>query len=172
MARIALEGMRFFARHGYYKEEQLCGGEYEVDVYLDVRVDKAAIKDDLRQTVNYETIYLICKLAMKKPAKLIETVAERIALGIKNQFGFINEMTVRVRKLNPPLEGPVSCAYVEVDGKFSKRCARCGKPMLCYGDSSCWCMDVPAFKGTLEHLKSEFGNQCLCKECIGFYVGG
>ncbi len=171
MAKIALEGMRFYAHHGHYKEEKLCGGEYEVDVYLDVRIDKAAVQDKLEFTLNYETIYLICRTAMKQRAKLIETVAERIALGLKNQFGFIREMNIRVRKLNPPLGGPVRAAVVEVDGQFSKKCARCGKPMLCYGDKSCWCMDVPAFDGTLEFLKSEFGNDCLCKECIVFYTG-
>ncbi len=172
MAKIALEGMRFYAYHGYYEEEALCGGEYEVDVYLDVRIDRAAIQDKLDQTINYETIYLICSMAMKKRAKLIETVAERIALGLKNQFGFIKEMTVRVRKLNPPLGGAVKAAVIEVDGNFNKRCGRCGKPMLCYNDKTCWCMDVPALKGTLEFLKTEFGNQCLCKECIVFYTGG
>ncbi len=170
MATIALEGMRFFAYHGVYEEEQILGGDYIVDVEISTLVDKAAIEDDVFQTLNYETVYLICEAAMRKPANLIETVASRIALNIKHQFGFIKEMKVKVKKLNPPLGGRVESAWVEVDGHFSKKCARCSRPMLCYGDKSCWCMDMRVFDKTLDQIKSQFGNQCLCKECLSFFA--
>ena len=34
MAVIALEGMRFFAYHGFYPEENIIGTNYVVDVYI------------------------------------------------------------------------------------------------------------------------------------------
>lgn len=170
MAKIALEGMEFFAHHGFYREEQTVGGKYIVDVYLDWDVLKAAVKDDLNQTVNYESIYHICQREMRINSKLIETVAERIAMGIKHQFGRIKELKVRVRKMNPPLPGKVHSSYVEVDGSFSKKCGRCTRPLLCYGDRSCWCMETHVFQKTLDQLQLQFGNQCLCRECLSFYV--
>ena len=170
MALIALEGMEFFAKHGYYTEEQIIGGEYVVDVYITTRVEKAAVKDDLEETINYETVYLICKAAMKKSSKLIENVAERIALGLKFQFKNIDELKVRVKKKNPPLGGKVAAAIIEVDGSYSKSCGRCNRPLLCYADRTCWCMDALIYGKTLDHIKSQYGNKCLCGECMKFFA--
>ena len=169
MATIALEGMQFYAYHGYYKEERLIGTDYIVDVYIQADVDNAAVSDDLSETINYETIYHICEGVMREPSKLLENVAKRISLGIKNNYWFIQEMKIRVRKLNPPLGGRVASSYVEVDGHFSKKCGRCGRPMLCYADNTCWCMGTSLFQKTLEQLKGEYGNQCLCQECLQFF---
>jgi len=170
MAKIALEGMEFYAYHGYYKEERIIGTDYIVDVYIETNVNKAAVSDKLKETINYETIYHICEGVMRQPSKLIENVAQRISLGIKNNFGTIKELTVRVRKMNPPLGGKVHSSYVEVDGNFSKKCGRCNRPLLCYSDSSCWCMETRVFQKTLEQLKGEYGNKCLCKECLSFFA--
>lgn len=170
MSVIALEGMRFFAYHGYYEEEQEIGGEYVVDVYVNTIFAKAAVDDDLTKTINYETIYLICEAAMRKRSKLLETVASKISLDIRHQFKFIKEMTVRVKKLNPPLGGRVAAAWVEVDGSYSKKCARCERPLLCYGDNSCWCVETQVFKKTLDQLKLHYGDQCLCRECLEFFA--
>ena len=170
MALIALEGMRFYAYHGFYEEERVIGNDYVVDVYVDTVFTKAAMDDDLYQTINYETIYLICEAAMRKNSKLLEAVANHIELGIKHQFKFIKALKVRVKKLNPPLGGRVDVAYVEVEGDFLKKCARCDKPLICYGDNACWCMDTQLFQKTLEQLKAQYGNRCLCKDCLEFYA--
>ena len=173
MAIIALEGMRFRANHGFYREEQILGGDYIVDVHITTNVTKASIDDDLKKTINYETIYLICEAAMKQNSRLLENVANRIAMDIKFQFGFIKEMTVRVKKLNPPLGGQVNSAWVEVDGYYSKKCGRCSRPMICYNDKSCWCLNTNSrvYRQTLEQMKTHYGNECLCEECLKFFAG-
>ncbi len=170
MALIALEGMHFHAFHGFYEEEQILGNDYVVDVYIETVFTKAAVDDDLYKTINYETVYLICESAMRRNSKLLEAVAERIALEIKHQFKDIRELKVRLKKLNPPLGGKVDAAYVEVVGEFTKKCARCDRPMLCYGDKSCWCMETQLFQKTLEQLKVHYGDRCLCQECLRFYT--
>jgi dihydroneopterin aldolase len=169
MAVIALEGMEFYAKHGFYEEEEIIGGEYVVDVFITTQVDRAAVSDDLSETINYETVYLICKAVMKQPTKLIETVAKRIALNLKNQFRNMSELRVKVTKKNPPLGGKVAAASIEVDGEYTKKCGRCSRPMLCYGDNSCWCMDTLIYKKTLEQMRGHYGNQCLCKSCLEYY---
>ncbi|MCB0618042.1 MAG: dihydroneopterin aldolase [Saprospiraceae bacterium] len=171
MAIIALEGMHFYAYHGFYKEEQLIGTDYIVDVYLTTEVNQAAVADDLNKAINYETVYLICEATMRKNSKLIETVAERIALNLKHQFGNIQELKIRLRKKNPPLGGRVDWAMIEVDGNFKKNCGRCGRPMLCYSDKTCWCLSANLKTAALESLKEQYGRKCLCKECLDFFAG-
>ena len=68
MAKLSLEGMDFHAYHGVYEEENILGGKYTVDVYLEIDIVKAAVTDDVQATVNYEVVYAIVKTAMAKPA--------------------------------------------------------------------------------------------------------
>ena len=115
MTTIALEGIHFIADHGYYPEEQELGNHFVLDVYVKMAVNLAGRTDDLRRTVNYETIYLICQAEMKKSSQLLEKLAQAIADRINEFFELVQSVKVRVRKLNPPLAGRVDSAYVEVE---------------------------------------------------------
>lgn len=117
MSKVALEGMQFYAYHGYYEEERLIGGYFVVDVYIDTNFVLAAQTDDLSGTVNYETVYFICRMEMKRPSKLIENVAQRIHSKLSDVFTKASGILVRISKLNPPLGGPVNRSYVEVDSR-------------------------------------------------------
>jgi dihydroneopterin aldolase len=112
MAEIKLEGMSFFAHHGYYTHERVRGNDYIIDVSVDMNIDAAAMDDDLHQTINYEIIYRICSDIMEQPCKLIETVAFRIAHEVKTTFPFLQNIIVDIRKLKPELGGPVQNARV------------------------------------------------------------
>ena len=113
MATIALEGARFYAYHGFYEEEQILGGEYVLDVFVEADIAAAAEEDDLFATVNYETLYLICQAEMRKPSQLIEAVGQRIMDRIADMFPKIFGIKLRIRKLNPPLGGRVDCSSIE-----------------------------------------------------------
>lgn len=165
MALIALEGMRFYAYHGFYNEERKTGGNYVVDVYIETNLPRSAFKDDLFKTVNYETVHFICKAAMKKPTKLIETVAARIIVGIKKQFGKLKSVRVRIKKENPPLSGEVAHAMIELNDSFAPSCGRCKKPLVCFDKpGGCWCIDRNIDTGTLSDYQSQFF-KCKCKDC-------
>lgn len=114
MATIALEGMHFYAYHGFYEEERIIGGNYLLDVYVSTNTIFAAKTDDLFKTVNYETVYFICQSEMKKSSQLIETVAQRILNRIRDQFDYVQGVRIRLRKLNPPVDGQVDSAYIEI----------------------------------------------------------
>ena len=114
MTTIALEGIHIHAYHGVYEEEQLIGNDYIIDIFIDANANAAADEDELGATVNYEMVYHICLAEMKKPAKLIETVAHRIVKRINTQFEKIGGVKVKVKKLNPPVGGKVDFASVEV----------------------------------------------------------
>lgn len=112
MATIILEGMTFFAHHGYYVHEQERGNQFVVQIEVDTDIEQAALFDDLQLTVNYEAIYQIAAMVMEEPCRLIETVAYRIAHGIRKQFPDLAGIRVSLRKLNPELGGPVEGARV------------------------------------------------------------
>ena len=119
MAIISLNGIKFFSYHGFYEEETILGGEYVIDIAVDVDVEEASEEDDLHKSVNYETLFYLCKVEMKKPSKLIETVANRIVDRIYNQFENVEGVYIKLYKLNPPLDGIVGSAAVELkDGTF------------------------------------------------------
>jgi dihydroneopterin aldolase len=115
MGIIAVEGMQFYAHHGYHKEEQVLGGKFVVDVYMEVNFIEAAKTDKLNKTVNYEDIYTISKLEMEIRGHLIEHVCQRILEALKKRFGKLHFIKVRVSKHNPPLKGNVERVYVELE---------------------------------------------------------
>ncbi len=171
MSVIALEGMKFYAHHGYYDEETILGGEYEVDVFIQTDITTAASTDDLEQTINYEIIYTICEIEMRKPAKLIENVVGRIMNRIKNKYSYIEGITIKLQKLNPPLGGKVRAASIEITDEFTLQCAKCGRGMVCYADENCWCNDFKkVHPRTAEMLRQQYGS-CICSNCLGFYTG-
>ena len=115
MGLIGVEGLQFYSHHGYYKEEQVLGGKYVVDIYMKVDLSEAASTDQLNKTINYEQIYQITKSEMEAHSKLIEHVCKRILDAIKNNFDNINYIKVRVSKHNPPLKGNVERVFVELE---------------------------------------------------------
>jgi dihydroneopterin aldolase len=115
MGLIGVEGLQFYSHHGYYKEEQVLGGKYVVDIYMKVDLSEASASDQLNKTINYEQIYQITKAEMEKHSKLIEHVCKRILDAIKSKFDNIDYIKVRVSKHNPPLKGNVERVFVELE---------------------------------------------------------
>jgi dihydroneopterin aldolase len=112
MIRVALEGMKFYAFHGFYPEERKVGNEFILDVFVDIpRFDSE--EDNIQDTVNYEDIYNICQNHMDKKYKLLETVAFHIGKDIKERYDQISLIKVRIAKIGPQLGGVVDKAVVE-----------------------------------------------------------
>lgn len=115
MAKIGLEKIEFYAYHGFYDEERNIGGRYQVDVSVDMTLDKKNWDDNIGQTIDYQLMYAVCEGAMKNQEKLIETVALRIAQGIKMLNDNIASVNVKLKKLNPPIYGQIGSAFVEIN---------------------------------------------------------
>jgi dihydroneopterin aldolase len=114
MVTIALHGAVFFAYHGFYPEEQILGNKFIVDVEVDF-IPKNQLNDDkIGNTVDYEQVYNIVDQQMKHTRKLIETVAQAIADGIKDRYPFVNHIRVTIKKLNPPLKGQIEYSSILV----------------------------------------------------------
>jgi 7,8-dihydroneopterin aldolase/epimerase/oxygenase len=114
MITVGLQGAEFFARHGFYPEEQLIGCKFLVDISVGFKPAGDLRKDNLSNTVNYETLYQIAADQMQYPKKLIETLAQAIIEGIKKEYPYIENAEVRIKKLNPPLKGRVDHSSVTI----------------------------------------------------------
>jgi dihydroneopterin aldolase len=112
MGIVKLEGMEFYAYHGYYDEEQKMGNKYNVDLSVTVDFSDAAATDKLAHTVNYEQVYRLVKEEMGKPSRLLEHVAQRIAARVRAAYPGIHRIEVSLSKFNPPIDGICRAATI------------------------------------------------------------
>lgn len=120
MGLIAIEGMKFYAYHGVFKEEQENGNHFQVDLYVKTDFAEAAAHDDLSETVDYSALYDTVKATMDEKYKLLEHVAYEILQAIERNFAAVNHARVRVYKLEPPIEGDVQRVYIEHERHFAR----------------------------------------------------
>ena len=105
MSTISIEEMEFYAYHGCFKEEQIIGTRFLVDLYLETDTTDAENSDKLDDTVNYQEVYLLVKREMEIKSKLLEHVGRRILNSISEQFPQIVSAEIKISKMNPPLGG-------------------------------------------------------------------
>ncbi len=109
---VALEGLEFFAYHGYYQEEQKVGNKYAVDIKVMADFQKAAVHDILSETVNYENLYTIIRDEMKISSKLLENIGARVIKAVFMKFEHVNKIEVSISKFNPPIGGVCNRARI------------------------------------------------------------
>ncbi|PKP48447.1 MAG: dihydroneopterin aldolase [Bacteroidetes bacterium HGW-Bacteroidetes-11] len=107
MGMISIEGMEFFSYHGHFKEEQLIGTRFVVDLFIQVDTSTAEHSDKLEDTVNYLAVYETVKKEMDQSSHLLEHVAHRIIMAVHEQFTDVTDAEVKISKLNPPLGGKI-----------------------------------------------------------------
>jgi dihydroneopterin aldolase len=97
--------MEFRAAHGCYDLEQKVGGNFEVDITLEVDGGDAVEADDVAGTVNYVEVYETVREQMTTPSNIIENVALRITEAIRARFAQVVGVEITVSKLAPPIGG-------------------------------------------------------------------
>lgn len=113
---IRLEGMEFRAYHGCYDLEQRVGNRFVVDMKITVELGRVAEDDDVRQAVNYLTVYELVRAAMDVTQRTIERVACNIIAAVREHFPQVETVECRVTKLAPPLGGKVERVSVTLRG--------------------------------------------------------
>ena len=114
MSIISIEGMEFFAYHGCFKEEQVIGTKFRIDLFLNVDTSAAEKSDQLQDTVNYQSVFQLVKKEMETTSKLLEHVGRMILLSINEQFPTVEHARIKIRKLNPPLGGKMDFVSLEL----------------------------------------------------------
>tara|TARA_B110000008_G_scaffold83973_1_gene85778 strand:+ start:481 stop:843 length:363 start_codon:yes stop_codon:yes gene_type:complete len=103
MALITVEGIRVFAYHGHLPEEEVLGGHFIINVWVDVDTLAVEQSDDLNDTVDYVSIIDIVKSQMALRAKMIEVPAKRIVDSIL-KLNKVKKVKVEVEKTQPPID--------------------------------------------------------------------
>lgn len=111
---VKLEGLDFFAHHGYYEGERKTGNKYTIDVSIEILDPKEINDDDLDTTVNYEIVYSKVSEIMTKSTKLLETLAFLINQEILKEFDKVLSVESTVSKHNPPIKGVCKKASISL----------------------------------------------------------
>jgi len=122
MDYIHVNEMEFWGYHGVFAEETKLGQRFRVTLSMAVDLQEAGQTDDLEKTVNYGEAFFACQRIVEgEPAKLVETVAERIATEILTTFkGLVKGCKVVVIKPDPPIPGHYRSVAVEITrGEFA-----------------------------------------------------
>ena len=122
MGKIVIEEMEFYAFHGHYQEEQIVGNRFLVDLEMDADLTAAATSDSLNDAVNYQQAYQIIKNEMRRTkSNLLENIGKRILDALYAEMEGIEKATIRIRKLNPPMGGPIKSVGVKMSRKKKAR---------------------------------------------------
>jgi len=105
MGLIQIENMEFYAYHGCFKEEQIVGNKFLVNLNIETEMSKPAETDDINDALNYQTAYNLVRTEMKQKSHLLENIAKRILDVLYKNFDNIEKAEVKVSKMNPPMGG-------------------------------------------------------------------
>ena len=100
---IRLTGLRVRGSHGVLPEERRTGQEFVVDVALSLDLRRAALSDDVADTVHYgELAEQLAAVVAGEPVDLLETLATRLA-EVCLQDGRVTGAEVTVHKPSAPI---------------------------------------------------------------------
>ncbi|MEQ8577333.1 MAG: dihydroneopterin aldolase [Balneola sp.] len=112
MDKLVIKGLKFHGLHGVFEQEKIIGNIFEVDLAFGLSLQKAGETDNLDHTIDYAKVRLLVEEIMKSHSlNLIETLTLNIGEKLFKEFDLGN-LEVKVRKLNPPMEGETE--YSEV----------------------------------------------------------
>ena len=109
---IELKEIRIHAYHGVDKQERIVGNDYLVRLKVKFDISTAALSDSVNDTINYAELYDVVKCEMGIASNLLENVAYRIMIAIKNNFPSIDGGEIEIVKIKPPIAGDVTGAAV------------------------------------------------------------
>ena len=115
MGLIQIKNMEFYAFHGHFKEEQIVGNRFLVDLTIETDMKIPSESDSLKDAVNYQKVYEIVKIQMGKKSHLLEHIAGRILDAIHSEMEGIKKATVKVSKMNPPMGGKIGSVSVVME---------------------------------------------------------
>lgn len=115
MGLIQIENMEFYAFHGHFKEEQIVGNRFLVDLTIETDMAQPAKSDSLKDALNYQRAYEIIKMEMEKKSHLLENIAYRILNALYAEMEGIKKVTVKVSKMNPPMRGKIGSVSVVME---------------------------------------------------------
>lgn len=115
MGLIEIEGMEFYAYHGHFKEEQVVGNKFLVNVALKTNCSDAAETDNLQDALNYQVVYKLIQEEMGKKSHLLENIAKRILDSLYSNFKNLENAQIKISKMNPPMGGQIEKVSITLE---------------------------------------------------------
>lgn len=113
--RIELRGLRLIGICGALPEERERAQPLEVDLDVYAPFAAACISDDLADTVDYGALCeLVERVVANGRPQLLEYLAEQLAGAVLDLDPRIEEVTIAVRKLRPPVPQPLATSGVRI----------------------------------------------------------
>ena len=107
MGFIEIEGMEFYAYHGHFKEEQVVGNKFLLNISIETDCTRAGKTDELHDALDYQKVYNLIKDEMGNKSFLLENICNRILDRLYMEFDTIQKATIKVSKINPPMGGQI-----------------------------------------------------------------
>lgn len=111
---IEVTGLHLYARHGVLPQERVVGNEFVVDLALELDAAEAVEHDRLEGTVNYAEAVELVREQMAEPVQLLEHLAGKIRLAIKDRWPMVRGGYVRVSKPHAPVGAQVDNVSVSL----------------------------------------------------------
>ena len=116
-ATVKVENLKIYAFHGCMAEEKIIGSDYVVNICAVCSVGKKAFEDEIGGTVDYVDLARIAKREMSVRSRLLEAVVKRIIDCCFNEISVLDQISVTVSKLSPPIDADVESVSVSMDKK-------------------------------------------------------
>lgn len=113
-SHIILKNIKLHAFHGVMAQETKVGNDFIINLKIKVDFSLAGKSDSVEDTVSYADVYAVVKQEMNIPSKLLEHAIYRISDTLLNTFPQIEEVDIRLDKINPPMGADIETAGVHL----------------------------------------------------------
>jgi len=118
MAKILIHNIMFYGFHGVYEYEREQGQKFYFDVEMETMDDKASETDDVKDAVDYASVYQLVKHVVEnKRFHLLEALTAHIDDEILEAYPIVDVVTTTVRKPSVPISGPIDFVQVAMTRK-------------------------------------------------------
>lgn len=100
--QVNLKNVKMYAYHGFFPEEKILGNWYLLNLQVTVQRE-ISNSDHLHLTIDYGTLFQLCKEVMSNSVDLLETVLESLLGRLLAFSDLIVGVKMELSKENPPL---------------------------------------------------------------------
>ena len=118
---IIISGLKVFAWHGVYEEEQEKGQNFIINAKFRLDTTKAGESDSLEDSVDYAKICLFINDFMRiNRFNLLETVANQMARKLLAKFSQVQSVELEVEKPEAPIPVPFQTVSVKIERSWHR----------------------------------------------------
>ncbi|WP_267201134.1 dihydroneopterin aldolase [Limosilactobacillus kribbianus] len=115
IGKIRLNNMVFHTYNGVFSAERQLGQKLEIDCEMTYPIERAVVHDQLDETVSYADVYeAIRQFVQDHHYQLIESLANHLGQSLLEKFPRLQEIRLKIRKYNLPIDGVLDNAEIEV----------------------------------------------------------